>query len=33
MDDSILKLFKAGKISRETALQFAMNGEQLKKRL
>lgn len=33
MDDSILKLFKAGTISRDTALQFAMNGDQLKKRL
>lgn len=33
MDDSILKLYKAEKISRETALQFAINGEQLKKRL
>lgn len=33
MDDFILKLFKAGKISRETALQYAVNGEQLKKRL
>lgn len=33
MDDSILRLFKAGRISRETALQFAVNGEQLKKRL
>ena len=33
MDDSILKLFRAGTISRETALQYAMAGEQLKKRL
>lgn len=33
MDDFILKLYKAGKVSRETALSFAMNGEQLQKRM
>lgn len=33
MDDAILKLFKAGRINRETALQFAANGEQLQKKL
>lgn len=33
MDESILRLYKAGKISRETALQFAVNEEQLQRKL
>lgn len=33
MDESILRLFKAGKISSETALRFAMSPEQMQKRL
>ena len=33
MDDFILRLFKAGQVSRETALQFAMNRDHLQKKL
>lgn len=33
MDESILRLYKAGKISREAALQFAVNEEQLQRKL
>lgn len=33
MDASILRLYRAGRISRETALQAAMNGDALQKRL
>jgi len=33
MDESILRLFKAGRITRETALHFAMNPDQLQKKL
>ena len=33
MDQSILNLFRAGKITRETALDYADNAEQMKRRL
>ena len=33
MDESILRLYKAGKVSRETALHFAVNAEQLQRKL
>lgn len=33
MDESILRLYKAGRISREVALQSAMSAEQLQRRL
>ena len=33
MDESILRLYKAGRISAETALHYAMNPDQLQKRL
>ena len=33
MDESILRLYKAGRISRETALHFAMNPDQLQKKM
>ena len=33
MDKSILRLAKAGKITKETALQFAMNQDQMQKKL
>lgn len=33
MDESILRLFRAGKVARETALQFAMNAEALQRKL
>jgi twitching motility protein PilT len=33
MDQSILALYKAGKISREVALSYADNAEQLSRRL
>ena len=33
MDDSILRLFKAGTVSAEVAMRFAMNPEQLQKKL
>ena len=33
MDTSILDLFKAGRITAETALKFAMNPDQLEKKL
>lgn len=33
MDESILRLFKAGKVSAEVAMRFAMNPEQLQKKL
>ena len=33
MDDSILRLFKAGKVSAEVAMRFAMNPEQMQKKL
>lgn len=33
MDNSLLQLYKAGRISRETALQYSTNAEMLKKKL
>ena len=33
MDESILRLYKAGRISKETALHYAMNPDQLQKKL
>ena len=33
MDQSILKLFRAGKISRETALDYADNPDQMRRRV
>ena len=33
MDESILRLFKAGRISREVALHYSMNSDQLQKKL
>ena len=33
MDESILRLFKAGRISQETALRYAMNPDQMQKKL
>ena len=33
MDQSILALYQAGKISRETALDYADNAEQMRRRL
>ena len=33
MDESILRLFKAGRITAETALRCAMNPDQLQKKL
>ena len=33
MDQSILNLYKAGKITEETALNYADNPEQLRRRL
>ena len=33
MDESILRLFKAGRVSKETALRYAMNPDQLQKKL
>ena len=33
MDESILRLYKAGRISKETALHYAMNPDQMQKKL
>ena len=33
MDESILRRFKAGRASRETALHYAMNPDQRQKKL
>ena len=33
MDDSILRLYKAGRVTKETALHYAMNPDQLQKKM